>query len=261
MSGATGSPVRPLVISHGTNSPRTDRTRFRLEFDWGGTGDPTPYLSIPAAFDFMSGLLPGGWSELQAAIGACVLSARAKLLALWAPITPLAPESMIGSLAAVDLPPTTRPPLAEPTADADEECDLPARPAARRAVRRGSHRGPGLSVAAHARCQHPRRRLLRVSAQLYNDACGLRPAGRRPSGAKLTSVEPDSLAQERPARAGPTETGSAPAGPRAVPRRGTPAHGPRLVPVRRAASNTPCGPMTMSLRANRLSGNAANRSV
>ena len=46
-----------------------------------------------------------------------------------------------------------------------------------------------------------------------------------------------------------------------MPDGGTPAHGPRFVPVSRAASNTPCGPMTMSLSSKRLSGNAAKSSV
>jgi isopenicillin-N epimerase len=106
--------VHPLVISHGASADRQDRSRFRLEFDFTGTQDPTAWLVIPEAIRFMGSLLPGGWDELRARNHGLALRARAILceaLGISAP----APESMIGSLATVPLPPgkaSALPPLA-----------------------------------------------------------------------------------------------------------------------------------------------------
>ncbi|MFL5680749.1 MAG: aminotransferase class V-fold PLP-dependent enzyme [Chloroflexota bacterium] len=95
--------IRPLVISHGANDRRTDRTRFRLEFDWTGTSDPTPFLSIPAAIRFVEGLAPGGWPEVMAANRSLALAGR-DAIASRLGIAPGAGEELIGAMAAVPLP-------------------------------------------------------------------------------------------------------------------------------------------------------------
>ena len=46
--------IHPLVVSHGANAPLAGRTRFRHEFDWVGTSDPTGFLALPAAIDWMA---------------------------------------------------------------------------------------------------------------------------------------------------------------------------------------------------------------
>ncbi|NBD11569.1 aminotransferase class V-fold PLP-dependent enzyme [Corallococcus silvisoli] len=96
--------LKPLVVSHGHNSPRTDRSRFRLEFDWTGTHDPTPFLCIPTALRVIGGLVPGGWPEVMASNRAKVLAARKRLDARLGNAAPLCPESMVGSMACVALP-------------------------------------------------------------------------------------------------------------------------------------------------------------
>ncbi len=96
--------LRPPVFSHGANSPRADRSRFQLEFDYMGTDDPTAFLSVPACLRFLGALFPGGFPELYRRNRELALRGRAELCRALAVAAP-APEAMIGSLAAVPLPP------------------------------------------------------------------------------------------------------------------------------------------------------------
>jgi isopenicillin-N epimerase len=89
--------VRPAVVSHGANSRRTDRSRFQLEFDWVGTGDPTPFLSVPRALELLT-----PWPELMRRNHDDALAARA-LLATALGVSPPAPADLIGAMAALPL--------------------------------------------------------------------------------------------------------------------------------------------------------------
>jgi len=143
--------IRPLAISHGANSRRTDRSLFRLEFDWPGTHDPSPWLVIPDAIEFVGGLAPGGWDGVRRHNRALALYGREKLCAALQ-IAPPAPDSMIGCLAAVPLPDATEPPIAPLGIDR-----LQARLF-------DTHR---IEVPVFTWPQAPRR-VTRISAQLYN---------------------------------------------------------------------------------------------
>ncbi len=147
--------VRPLTISHGANSRRTDKSRFQLEFDWTGTFDPTAVFALPTALGFLDERLPGGMPAVAAANHALVLTGRDTVMqALGVP--PPCPEGLLGSLAAMPLPDDV-----EPRAEADEP---PVDGVDRLQV---ALMDEGIDVPVHAWPRHPQR-VLRISAQLYN---------------------------------------------------------------------------------------------
>lgn len=94
--------LHPVTISRGYASQR-DRPRFFEEFDWTGTDDPTPWLSVPAAIAFIGSLLPGGWDAVRKRNRETAIAAR-RVLEEVLGTESLAPESMLGSLASVALP-------------------------------------------------------------------------------------------------------------------------------------------------------------
>jgi isopenicillin-N epimerase len=151
--------IRPLAISHGANSPRGDRSRFRVEFDWTGTADQSAYLAVPDAIRFGDELLPGGWAALRAQNHALALQARDTLCAALG-IEPPAPDQMIGSMAAVPLSVEHRPGRVQ-------GIDLYGDPVHDHLERLGMQ---VMVTPWPQRPDHgPWRRLVRISAAAYND--------------------------------------------------------------------------------------------
>ncbi|HSN68615.1 MAG TPA: aminotransferase class V-fold PLP-dependent enzyme [Thermoanaerobaculia bacterium] len=145
--------IRPVAISHGANSPRTDRSRFLIEFDWTGTFDPTAWLSVPVAIRFVGSILDGGWPELMRRNHELALAGR-DLLCRALGIAPPAPDDLLGSMASVPLPDgrsASAPSLyGDPLQDAlleTFEIEVPIVP-----------------------WPAPPKRVLRISAQIYNTA-------------------------------------------------------------------------------------------
>jgi len=97
--------IHPLVVSHGANEILGERSRFRAEFDWVGTADPTAFLSLPVAIDWMAATAPddGGWPGIIAANHALALAGR-DLVADALGVAPSAPDTMLGSMAALPVP-------------------------------------------------------------------------------------------------------------------------------------------------------------
>ena len=143
--------VRPLTISHGANRKTPGRSRFRMEFDWTGTADPTAWLTVPAAIACVGGMLPGGWPAVMARNHALAVEAR-RLLCAAAGTPPACPDTMLGSLASVILP---------AGATTDVVWSRPD-PLQGRLFDHWHIEVPVMSWPA------PPRRLIRVSAQLYN---------------------------------------------------------------------------------------------
>jgi isopenicillin-N epimerase len=142
----------PLAVSHGFNSTRTDRSRFRLLFDWGGTDDPTPYLCIPEAIRFLGSLLPGGWPALLQRNRDLALAGRALLCDVLGIPEP-APAEMIATLAAVPLP--------------DNEGAPPSPGSMNDPLQAILYERYRIEVPIFVYPRHPRR-LVRIAAQLYN---------------------------------------------------------------------------------------------
>ena len=145
--------IRPLSISHGANSPREDRSRFLIEFGWTGTSDPTAFLSVPAALKYVGSLLPGGWPEVMQRNHQLAIAGREVLCRkLGIPLP--CPDDLLGSLAALPLPdaPNSIPSPSPLYIDSLQD----------ELLQKHHIEVPVIPWPA------PPKRLLRISAQLYN---------------------------------------------------------------------------------------------
>ncbi len=139
--------LHPAVISRGYGDTATCRARLHLEFDWLGTADQTALLCIPAALQFLAGLLPGGLDALYARNHALATRAAAHLAGSL-PLTRVAPDTMVGSMVALLM-----------------EHHAPTITAARLQDRLYDAHAIDVAVAAWAK---PSGQLVRISAQAYN---------------------------------------------------------------------------------------------
>ena len=149
--------IRPLVISHGANEPLAGRERYRLEFDWTGTGDPSPALALAEGIDWMADQVPGGWPAIMASNHALALAGRDVVAAAMG-VGRMAPDEMTGAMATI--------PLTGPTDEATA-----------RILQRALTDLDGIQVpinawpvrAARAIDASPAGRVVRISAQRYNE--------------------------------------------------------------------------------------------
>jgi isopenicillin-N epimerase len=147
--------IRPLAISHGANATRQDRSRFTMEFDWTGTADPTAWLCVGTAIKWMAGQMPGGWKAIMQRNHTLVTQASEQLQSRLG-YRCLAPDSMLGAMASVQIPDTNMPiPESTPLYSDSLQDKLWS-----------EHQ---IEVPIVPWPHHPRR-LLRISAQLYNQS-------------------------------------------------------------------------------------------
>ena len=139
--------MRPLVISHGATLPKSMGSRFRLEFDWTGTLDPTPWMCIPLAIEYLASVFPGGWDKIMERNRNLALKARSHIVSEVG-LQPVCSEDFVTSMAAFIVPGAPFSPDPDPLHT--------------RLLEKHGVQVPVLGWLPH------NRRYLRVSAHLYN---------------------------------------------------------------------------------------------
>ena len=149
--------VQTPVLSWGRQPP-TPIECWADEFVWAGTRDPTPYLAVPAAIEFMEQV---GWESFRARTHWLAQQARRKLVELTG-LEPMVPDDLAwyGTMAHVPLPPAR---------NAARQSNPPPRhsdAAPLNPLQQALWREFGIEVPV---IEFRGRRYIRVSCHLYND--------------------------------------------------------------------------------------------
>lgn len=103
--------LRPLALSSRAHEPREDRSLFLKDFDYQGTDDYTGHIASLDALEFLRSLDPGGVPAIMARNHDMIVKAR-EIVCSAIDSTHACPDDMLGSMAAIILPP--RPESATP---------------------------------------------------------------------------------------------------------------------------------------------------
>lgn len=96
--------IDPLTISLCAGDDKS----FEQKFYWTGTHDPTPFICIADAIEFMGSLYPGGWDELMTRNHNLAVDARKMICARMGIPLPC-PDYMLASMAAFPVKDTENP--------------------------------------------------------------------------------------------------------------------------------------------------------
>lgn len=143
---------RPWALSSRAHKVRPDRAYFLRDFDYVGTNDYSGILCVPAAIDTMNSLVPGGWAEVMRRNHDLALTARDTVCRILGAERP-APDEMVGSMSSILLP-EPAPELLSRTTEYDDPLQDELL---------NNH-----AIVAPIWRIHDNRRIVRVSAQLYN---------------------------------------------------------------------------------------------
>lgn len=95
--------LRSLALSSRAHRVRPERPLFLRDFDYMGTNDYSPTLSLPSALEATGSLLPGGWPSLLRANHDLIMRGR-RVLCAGLGIEAPTPEALVGTMATLPIP-------------------------------------------------------------------------------------------------------------------------------------------------------------